>query len=202
MRQRTISRRVWPSDFYAQVRARGQAPDSEIRLRKHIVKLKELRTKDATELTQLRADVEHLVRTVNQLTAHNRELLHALFQPTPPPRPGAADGRQILKVLPGWCSSAGMLLIKRGSWRRPVEPVEGDEVLAVVQVDVVRARDDREATAGGGPAGAMCGGRSPRNLLGGLRFCGRLVLRAGVGRAGGLQSRARGPAATPRAWAY
>ncbi|GAA2915972.1 MULTISPECIES: hypothetical protein [Streptomyces] len=93
MRQRTISRRVWPSDFYAQVRARGQAPDSEIRLRKHIVKLKELRTKDATELTQLRADVEHLVRAVNQLTAHNRELLHALFQPNPPGRALPTGGR-------------------------------------------------------------------------------------------------------------
>jgi hypothetical protein len=31
------------NDFYAQVRARGKTPDSEIRLRKQIVKLKELR---------------------------------------------------------------------------------------------------------------------------------------------------------------
>ncbi|WP_413754903.1 hypothetical protein [Streptomyces sp. MMBL 11-3] len=33
------------NDFYAQVRARGQTPESEIRLRRQIVKLKELRSK-------------------------------------------------------------------------------------------------------------------------------------------------------------
>lgn len=74
------------NDFYAQVRARGQTPDSEIRLRQQIVKLKELRTQDATELAQLRTDVEQLVRIVNQLTAHNRQLLHSLSQPNPPIR--------------------------------------------------------------------------------------------------------------------
>ena len=71
------------NDLYAQVRARGQMPDSEIRLRQQIVKLKELRTQDATELAQLRTDVEQLVRVVNQLTAHNRQLLHSLSQPNP-----------------------------------------------------------------------------------------------------------------------
>jgi transposase-like protein len=86
------------NDFYAQVRARGQTPDSEIRLRQQIVKLKELRTQDATELAQLRTDVEHLVRAVNQLTAHNRQLLHSLSQPNPPiqalptqPHPGRSN---------------------------------------------------------------------------------------------------------------
>ena len=74
------------NDFYAQVRARGQTPDSEIRLRQQIVKLKELRATDATELAQLRTDVEHLVRAVNQLTAYNRQLLHALSQPNLPVR--------------------------------------------------------------------------------------------------------------------
>ncbi|MCQ8828898.1 hypothetical protein [Streptomyces malaysiensis] len=61
-------------------------PDSEIRLRQQIVKLRELRAKDATELTQLRIDVEHLVRAVNQLTAHNRQLLLAISQSNPPVR--------------------------------------------------------------------------------------------------------------------
>ncbi|MDX2678117.1 hypothetical protein [Streptomyces soliscabiei] len=61
-------------------------PESEIRLRQQIVKLKELRAKDAIELSQLRTDVEHLVRAVNQLTAHNRQLLHALSQPNLPVR--------------------------------------------------------------------------------------------------------------------
>lgn len=69
------------NDFYAQVRARGQIPDSEIRLRKQIVKLKELRQQDATELVQLRTDADHLVRAVNQLTVENRQLRGALSQP-------------------------------------------------------------------------------------------------------------------------
>ncbi|MEV0495660.1 hypothetical protein [Streptomyces atratus] len=33
------------NDFYAEVRARGQTPHSEIRLRRQIVKLKELRAR-------------------------------------------------------------------------------------------------------------------------------------------------------------
>ncbi|MEU0164070.1 hypothetical protein ABZ214_01105 [Streptomyces iakyrus] len=74
------------NDFYAQVRARGQTPDSELRLRQQIVKLKELRAKDTTELAQLRTDVEHLVRAVNQLTVENRRLRGALSQPTSPVR--------------------------------------------------------------------------------------------------------------------
>ncbi|RFC74578.1 hypothetical protein DXZ75_28185 [Streptomyces sp. AcE210] len=75
------------NDFYAQVRARGQIPDSEIRLRRQIVKLKELRVNDATEMAQLRTDVNHLVRVaVNQLTAENRQLCGALAQPSSPVR--------------------------------------------------------------------------------------------------------------------
>ncbi|MFI5476623.1 hypothetical protein ACIA6D_41405 [Streptomyces cacaoi] len=74
------------NDFYAQARARGQTPHSEIRLRRQIVELKELCAEDATELAQLRTDVEHLVRAVNQLTAHNRQLLHVLSQPDSPVR--------------------------------------------------------------------------------------------------------------------
>ncbi|GAA2597504.1 hypothetical protein [Streptomyces axinellae] len=65
------------NDFYARVRERGQLPESEIRLRQQIVKLKELRAKGTTEVAQLRVDVEHLVRAVNQLTVENRQLLHA-----------------------------------------------------------------------------------------------------------------------------
>ncbi|RSS26212.1 hypothetical protein EF914_04455 [Streptomyces sp. WAC05458] len=86
------------NDFYTQVRARGQTPDSEIRLRRQIVKLMELRAKDAIELAQLRTDVEQLVRVVNQLTMHNHQLLHALSQPDSPvralpthPHPGRSD---------------------------------------------------------------------------------------------------------------
>lgn len=70
------------NDFYAQVRARGKTPDSEIRLRKQIVKLKELRVKDAKELSQWQTGIDHLVRAVNQLTVGNRQLRGALSQPS------------------------------------------------------------------------------------------------------------------------
>ncbi|MFE2936961.1 hypothetical protein [Streptomyces sp. NPDC059278] len=69
------------NDFYAQVRARGRTPDSEVRLRRQIVKLKELRAKDVAELSQLRRDVEHLVRALNQLTVENRQLRGVLSSP-------------------------------------------------------------------------------------------------------------------------
>ncbi|MGY1495881.1 hypothetical protein ACW4TU_04460 [Streptomyces sp. QTS52] len=66
------------NSFYAQVRARGHMPDSEVRLRKQIVQLQELRQADAKELGRLRTDVNQLVRAVNQLTAENRQLRIAL----------------------------------------------------------------------------------------------------------------------------
>ncbi|MGX6744017.1 hypothetical protein [Streptomyces peucetius] len=69
------------NEFYDQVRARGQMPDSEKRLRKQIVKLKELRAKDAEELAQLRADVQGLVRAVNQLSLENQQLRTELTAP-------------------------------------------------------------------------------------------------------------------------
>jgi hypothetical protein len=62
------------NEFYEQVRARGQMPDSEKRLRKQIAKLKELRAADAEELKRLRQDVQALVRTVNLLTLENHDL--------------------------------------------------------------------------------------------------------------------------------
>lgn len=62
------------NEFYAKVKERGQPTDAETRLRKQIVRLKELREKDKAELEQLRADVEGLVRVVNQLTLENWRL--------------------------------------------------------------------------------------------------------------------------------
>ncbi|WP_125261833.1 hypothetical protein [Streptomyces alboflavus] len=76
--------------FYDKVRQRGQVPDAEKRLRKQIVKLKELRAADAEELAQLREDVAGLVRTVNQLTLENHQLRTELTAP-----------RARLRVLPG-----------------------------------------------------------------------------------------------------
>ncbi|MDJ0341765.1 hypothetical protein QMK19_04325 [Streptomyces sp. H10-C2] len=78
------------NDFYDRVRERGQTPDAEKRLRKQIVKLKELRTADAEELAQLREDVQGLVRTVNQLALENQQLRTELTAP-----------RGRLRVLPG-----------------------------------------------------------------------------------------------------
>ncbi|MFF1715562.1 hypothetical protein [Streptomyces sp. NPDC058268] len=55
----------------------------ETRLRKQIVKLKELRDDDKAELEQLRADREALLRAVNQLTMENRQLRKQLTNPDP-----------------------------------------------------------------------------------------------------------------------
>ncbi|MFI1510606.1 hypothetical protein [Streptomyces sp. NPDC020597] len=62
------------NEFYAKVKERGQLTDAETRLRKQVVRLKEFRARDQAELEQLRADVEGLVRAVNQLTLEDRQL--------------------------------------------------------------------------------------------------------------------------------
>jgi hypothetical protein len=70
------------NEFYAKVKERGQPTDVEVRLRKQIVKLKELRSDDKDQLAQLRADREALVRVVNQLTLENRQLRQQLTAPS------------------------------------------------------------------------------------------------------------------------
>ncbi|MFE9394763.1 hypothetical protein [Streptomyces flavidovirens] len=62
------------NDFYNQVRVRGQTPDSERRLRRQITRLKELRTADAQELADLRADREALIGALHQVQMENRRL--------------------------------------------------------------------------------------------------------------------------------
>ncbi|WP_406358441.1 hypothetical protein [Streptomyces sp. NBC_00658] len=62
------------AEFYDKVRARGQMPDSEKRLRQQIVKLKELREHDKAEIVQLQADLESLARVVHQLTLENQQV--------------------------------------------------------------------------------------------------------------------------------
>ncbi|MET7296953.1 hypothetical protein ABZS79_33480 [Streptomyces griseoloalbus] len=86
------------NEFYAKVKERGQPTDAEARLRKQVVRLKELREQDKAELEQLRDDVEGLVRVVNQLTLANWQLRERLSASDPvvhilpvqhrPPRPG------------------------------------------------------------------------------------------------------------------
>jgi septal ring factor EnvC (AmiA/AmiB activator) len=77
------------NDFYAQVRARGQTPDSERRLRQQIRRLKELRAADAEEIAQLKADVEALVGALHQVTMENSRLRQQL-----------ADRRATVRRLP------------------------------------------------------------------------------------------------------
>ncbi|MFE6867698.1 hypothetical protein ACFVFS_14140 [Kitasatospora sp. NPDC057692] len=67
-------------DFYARVRALGRIPDSEARLRKQIVKLKELRAADTRKLRELSEDRQALVQVVNQLTLENHRLRGALTE--------------------------------------------------------------------------------------------------------------------------
>lgn len=55
-------------------------PDSEKRLRKQMVKLKELRASDATEIQQLKADVEVLVGALHLAQLEN----HQLREPSQP----------------------------------------------------------------------------------------------------------------------
>ncbi|WP_330452232.1 MULTISPECIES: hypothetical protein [unclassified Streptomyces] len=69
------------NEFYAKVKERGQPSDVEVRLRRQIVKFKELRAADQEELAELRTDREVLVRVVNQLTLENRQLRQQLTAP-------------------------------------------------------------------------------------------------------------------------
>lgn len=71
------------NEFYAKVKERGQPTDAEIRLRKQVVRLKELRQKDKAGLEQLRADVKGLVRVVNELTLENLQLRERLSTSDP-----------------------------------------------------------------------------------------------------------------------
>ncbi|MEV8125379.1 hypothetical protein AB0P07_14955 [Streptomyces sp. NPDC085944] len=71
------------NDFYAKVRARGGTPEGEMRLRRQIVKLKELRAADAEEIKQLRADVEALIAALHVSEVDNRRLREQLSAPGP-----------------------------------------------------------------------------------------------------------------------
>ncbi|WP_406149338.1 hypothetical protein [Streptomyces anulatus] len=69
------------AEFYDKVRARGETPDSEKRLRQQLLKLKELREDDKAEIARLQTDLEALVRVVHQLTVENRQLRTELATP-------------------------------------------------------------------------------------------------------------------------
>ncbi|MEU0655485.1 hypothetical protein ABZ485_25040 [Streptomyces albogriseolus] len=77
------------NEFYDKVRARGQTPDSEKRLRQQVRRLKELRAADAEEIAQLKADVEALVGALHQSTVENRLLRQQL-----------TGGAGVVRILP------------------------------------------------------------------------------------------------------
>lgn len=68
------------NDFYEKVRARGDVPDNEKRLRRQIRRLKELRAADGDEITRLKADVEALVGALHQATTDNRLMRQQLTE--------------------------------------------------------------------------------------------------------------------------
>ncbi|MFF7189633.1 hypothetical protein ACFZAR_31375 [Streptomyces sp. NPDC008222] len=74
-------------EFYDNVRARGDTPDSERRLRKQVRRLKELRAVDAVEIADLKADVEALVGALHQATTENQLLRQQLTERTAVLRP-------------------------------------------------------------------------------------------------------------------
>lgn len=70
-------------EFYERVRARGETPDSEKRLRAKIVKLKEQRDDDIEEIKELKATNEALVRALHQVQMENRQLRQQAQQQQP-----------------------------------------------------------------------------------------------------------------------
>ncbi|WP_331773318.1 hypothetical protein OG948_59040 (plasmid) [Embleya sp. NBC_00888] len=62
------------NEFYEKDRARGEMPDSEKRLRRQLVKAKELRAQALKEIGQLKADNEALVGALHQVVMENRQL--------------------------------------------------------------------------------------------------------------------------------
>lgn len=77
------------NEFYEKVRARGEMPDSEKRLRRQLVKAKELRAEALKEIDRLKADNEALVGALHQVVMENRQL-----------RQQVAEQPSNLRVLP------------------------------------------------------------------------------------------------------
>ncbi|MDI3424233.1 hypothetical protein [Streptomyces luteolus] len=62
------------NEFYEHVRARGEIPDSEKRLRARVVKLKEQHAEHLKEIEELKNANEILVRALHQAQMENRQL--------------------------------------------------------------------------------------------------------------------------------
>ncbi|MFI7087684.1 hypothetical protein ACIBUR_29320 [Streptomyces anulatus] len=64
--------------FYEKVRALGETPDSERRLRREVARLKRLRKDDAEEIRQLKEDNEALIGALHLAQLENEELRQQL----------------------------------------------------------------------------------------------------------------------------
>jgi uncharacterized protein (DUF3084 family) len=62
------------NEFYDKVRARGELPDSEKRLRRQLAKADELRAQALKEIELLQADNDALVGALHQVVMENRQL--------------------------------------------------------------------------------------------------------------------------------
>ncbi|MFJ5074954.1 hypothetical protein ACIP8Z_10175 [Streptomyces sp. NPDC088553] len=81
------------NEFYEKDRARGEMPDSEKRLRRQLVKAKELRAEALKEIDRLKADNEALVGALHQVVMENRQLRLQLAE-----RP---DNLRVVPTQPG-----------------------------------------------------------------------------------------------------
>nr|WP_202553247.1 hypothetical protein [Streptomyces sp. SID4936] len=66
--------------FYEKVRALGEIPDSERRLRREVSRLKRLRKDDAEEIRQLKADNEVLIGALHLAQLENEEFRQQLTE--------------------------------------------------------------------------------------------------------------------------
>ncbi|MCY1655596.1 hypothetical protein OVA20_00195 [Streptomyces sp. SL294] len=80
------------NEFYEHVRARGEIPNSEKRLRARVVKLKEQHADDVKEIKELKTANEILVRALHQAQMENRQIRLQLVE-----RP---DNFRILPIQP------------------------------------------------------------------------------------------------------
>ncbi|MFH8371370.1 hypothetical protein [Streptomyces sp. NPDC018031] len=62
------------NEFYKKAWARGEMPDSEKRLRRQLVKAKELRAEALKEIERLKADNKALVGALHHMVMENRQL--------------------------------------------------------------------------------------------------------------------------------
>ncbi|MEU2770877.1 hypothetical protein ABZ628_29650 [Streptomyces diastaticus] len=66
--------------FYEKVRALGETPDSERRLRSEVARLKRLRKDDAEEIRRLKSDNEALIGALHLAELESEELRQQLAQ--------------------------------------------------------------------------------------------------------------------------